>query len=502
MNLPNRHLLPVLALLLAFVLGLLSVFSFAPFNAFWLVFFTWGGLFWLLETPALPSRDAALRGGFFGLGLFLGGCSWVYVSLHTYGGMPFLLAALLTLLFCAVLALYPALLALLHVTLRKRFALPPIAAALLFATLWGLMDWLRSWIFTGFPWLSLGYTQTHDSPLSGYLPLLGVFGVSLLTAWVAALLCSLRQSWFLFLFILLGGWALSKITWTTPEGPALQVALIQGNVAQNLKWQPEHTVNTLNAYKKQIETALDQPERPRLIVLPETAFPLLLHDLPTDYRNALLHDLRTHEADLLFGTVTQETSPSGKQHYRNSAVSLGVSPSQQYHKSHLVPFGEFIPTGFRWFLDWVKIPMVNLAPGSPEAPPLELQGQHLGINICYEDVFGESLRIPLPAAKILINLSNTAWFGDSLAQPQHLQMAQARAQELGRPVLRATNTGMTAVIDPDGVVRAQLPAFTQGTLYASVQGFSGQTPYARWGNTALLILSASFLLNLFWRKRP
>ncbi|WP_303786493.1 apolipoprotein N-acyltransferase [Azovibrio restrictus] len=462
------------ALLPAFLAGGGGVLAFAPFGLAWLLPLLLALLFHLL-VRASAWGQAAWRGGAFGLGLFLAGVSWVYVSLSVFGGMSMPLAALATLLFCAYLALFPALLG----GLLRRFL--PAALwrqALLFAALWALADLLRGWLFTGFPWLALGYSQVPPSPLAGYAPLLGVYGLTFLTALAGAWLLWRPWGWLGIAVLLAGGWGLQQIQWTQPRGEPLSVALVQGNVAQDLKWRPERFAATLTLYRD-----LVSHHPARLTILPETALPAFLDDIPRDYLMELKALAARQQGDLLLGVPTGTGEA-----YWNSAVSFGASPSQQYSKTHLVPFGEFIPPGFAWFLDLARIPMSSFSPGPVFQPPLALAGQQVAVNICYEDLFGRELLSAVPEATLLVNMSNTAWFGRSLAQPQHLQIARLRALETGRPMLRATNTGMTAVVQPDGRVQAVLAPFTTGVLEAQVQGYTGSTPYVLLGDGAALLL--------------
>lgn len=464
-----------IALPLAFLVGAAAVLAFAPFEQFWLLPLCLACLFRLFAC-APDWRAAAWRGAVFGLGFFLAGVSWVYVSLSVFGGMAMPLAALATLLFCAYLALFPALLG----GLLRRFW--PTAAwrqALLFAALWALADLLRGSLFTGFPWLALGYAQSPPSPLAGYAPVLGVYGLTLLTALVAAWLTWRPWGWLGVAIVLAGGWGLRQVQWTAPQGEPVSVALVQGNVAQDLKWRPERFAATLALYRELVSR-----HPARLTILPETALPAFLEVIPHDYLMQLKALAAREQGDLLLGVPTGTEAA-----YWNSAVSFGVSPSQYYSKAHLVPFGEFIPPGFAWFLRLARIPMSNFSPGPASQPPLALAGQRLAVNICYEDVFGRELLPALPAATLFVNMSNTAWFGRSLAQPQHLQIARLRALETGRPMLRATNTGMTAVVAPDGQVTALLPPFTTGVLTAHLYGYGGLTPYARVGDAAALCLA-------------
>lgn len=469
-------------LLLAGLLGVAGTACFAPLELFWLAPFVWGGLFALLRR-ADTLRHGALTGLGFGLGFFLTGVSWVYVSLSVFGGMPWWLAGIAAFLFCTVMALFPTLAGVLF----KRWQPDgPWRQVMLFAALIAAVDWLRGWIFTGFPWLTVGYSQSPPSPLAGFAPLLGVHGLSLLVAFCGALLAS---RWRLGLAVagglFLAGFGLRQIEWTEPDGAPISVALIQGNVPQEMKFRPEAFLRTLNLYHSLIDQNPAQ-----LTLLPETALPTFFDHLPPDYVAALKQSVRAHGGDLIVGTLSGDIEGA----YWNSAVSLGSSPSQTYSKQHLVPFGEFIPPGFAWFMAHADIPMSSFSHGPANPPPLAVAGRRVAVNICYEDVFGNEIIRTLPAAGILANLSNTAWFGRSLAQPQHLQIARMRAIETGRPMLRATNTGMTAIIDPKGNISAALPPFATAVLRGEVRAYSGLTPYARFADWPALLLITLLLL--------
>lgn len=465
---------------LALPLGVAGVFAFAPFMQGWLLLPLLLAFFVLLR-QADNARQAALTGWLFGSGLFLAGVSWIYVSLSVFGGMPFWLAGPATVLFCLLLALYPGLVGLVFHVLRQRFALGQVAEILLFSALWTSSEGLRGWVFTGFPWLALGYSQTPPSPLAGFVPIVGVYGVSLLVCLIALLPLLRRVGWMVLVALLAVGFGLQQIAWTQPQGEPVRVALLQGNIPQDMKWRPERFIATLRLYHD-----LMQAHPAQLTILPETAFPSYLDQIPPTYLERLRLLAQRQQGDVLFGVVTGEPAPD--QSYWNSAVSLGQSPSQTYSKQHLVPFGESVPPGFAWFMRMAHVPMSQFSRGQADAPPLQLAGRAVAVNICYEDVFGEELRTTGQTAALLVNLSNTAWFGDSLAQAQHLQIARLRALELGRPMLRATNTGMTAVIRPDGTVQAVLPPFQTAVLDAQVQGWQGLTPYARWGNGPVWLL--------------
>ena len=490
---------------IAFLLGAASVLAYAPIGAFPLLWFTLAGLYALLTgtTPSQkPMRDAALLGAAFGFGLFITGVSWVYVSLSIFGGLPAAVAGLATVLFCAFLALYPALVGALFVRLL------PAAwwqGALLFASLWTLSEYLRGWLLTGFPWLAIGYAQTPPSPLAGLAPIFGVFGASWATALLAALLVEGwrrlsphrgRSRWhraaplLVVGALLAGSQALRSIVWTTPTGAPISVALLQGNVPQDVKWRPEAFNDSLLAYYR---LALENPAQ--LTVLPETALPAFLANVPDEYLDALAKLAQRENGDMLIGI------PFGdRNHYANGAVSLGASPSQRYSKSHLVPFGEFVPPGFAWFLAMANIPMSDFTPGARHQAPLQIAGQSVAVNICYEDAFGEEIIRALPAASLLVNMSNVAWFGDSLAPAQHLQIARLRALETGRIMLLATNTGMTAIVGVDGKIEAELPPFTRSALRGEVRAYQGVTPYVRWGNWPVILVSLGLLLIAGWRR--
>jgi len=484
----------------ALLLGAVSVLAYAPFAWFPLIGLTLAALYALLAGAADEQRGApkgeyqgALIGAAFGFGLFIAGVSWVYVSLSVFGGMPAAVAALATFLFCVIMSLYPAAVGALFVRFSPAGWWPP---ALFFAALWALGEWLRGWVLTGFPWLAVGYSQTLPSPLAGLAPVFGVFGVSFASALFAALLATAwrapRKAVPPVLaagLLLAAGALLGEVRWTAPDGAPLSVALLQGNVAQDLKWRPEKFSESLHTYYR---LAQDNPAQ--LTVMPETALPAFLDQIPAAYLDDLKRLAERENGDLLLGIAIGQATQ-----YANSAISLGTSPTQQYSKSHLVPFGEFVPPGFGWFLKLANIPMSDFTPGAARQPALRIAGQKVAVNICYEDAFGEQIIRALPEATLLVNLSNVAWFGDSLAPAQHLQIAQMRARETGRMMLRATNTGMTAIIGADGEVVSVLPPFTRGALRGQVRAYTGSTPYVRWGNWPV-IAGALLLIVLLWRR--
>jgi len=480
------------------LLGCFAVLGYAPFYLYPATILALAGLFHLWNRAA-DAKRMALQGFAFGLGLFGTGISWLYISLHDFGGMPMLPAALATAAFCAFLALFPAVAG----YLAARFS--SHTRIWLFPATWVLIEWVRGWIFTGFPWLTAGYSQVPYSPLAGFAPVVGIYGVSLLTATCAALVAAtlsgrLRKkslTWALLGFWV-GGSAVSHVEWSTPQGAPVSFSLLQGNIAQDLKWREDELQHTLQTYRKMVMAS-----HARLIVLPEMAFPLLIENLPPGYLDDLARHARDNGSDALVGVPEAERS-NGETRYYNSMLSYGSAPQQTYRKSHLVPFGEFIP--FKPLIGWIyrellHIPLADLAAGETGQVPMRLAGQRVAFNICYEDVFGEEIIRQLPEATLLINVSNDAWYGRSLAAHQHLQMSQARALETARMVLRATNTGATALIDRDGRLLSQLPHFTLAALDGTAQGYSGATPYVRWGNMPVVAVVLLILGAAGWHRR-
>jgi apolipoprotein N-acyltransferase len=491
--------------LLSFSLGALCVAGFAPLACYPLPIFALAGLIMVWGATPAP-KPAAIHGFCFGLGLFLFGVSWVYVSLADFGGMPAPLAALATLLFCMILALYPAAVGYLQRSLGGGDLMRTL---LLIPALWTISEWLRD-VVTGFPWLAFGYAQTAGGAFAGIAPVAGVFGVSLACAFASGLFAVLLApaigakrvrpaanantgsrsyrvrvaALIAFLALGVGTSALRPIEWTESAGPPLKVALLQGNIAQNLKFEDDWYDRTLASYRR-LALASDA----KLIVWPETAIPRLLDQVDAYFLEDLRKRAAANRADMLIGMPWRDAEGN----YYNGVFSFGASPTQAYNKSHLVPFGEFNPAGFHWLLTILHIPLGDFTRGTADPRPLAVAGQQVAVDICYEDAFGEEIIRQLPQATLLVNVSNVAWFGHSIAPAQHLQISQMRALETGRPMLRATNTGMTAAIDAHGVVAQQLPQYTEGTLIATVQPQTGITPFVRWGNGPALLIAGILL---------
>jgi apolipoprotein N-acyltransferase len=473
----------------AAVAGLAHALSFAPWNVPPLQVAAQAVLFWLL-LHAPSWRRAALLGLGFGLAWFGLGVHWVYISMHTYGQMPAVLAAAATAAFCGYLALYPALAA----AAAHRLAGGQACRMLgLLPASWTAAEWLRGTLLTGFPWLASGYAHS-DGPLAGYAPVLGVYGITLCAALVAsAVVLALWPPMAgrtralgatLIVLVLGGGQALRSVTWTRPAGPEISVRLLQGNIPQDMKFSEQGLERTVATHRR-----LLQQGQADLTALPESVYPLPLGYLPDVVTQDLFNAVRGRPGGLVFG-IFLEKAPGD---FYNSAVGLRddeARPMQTYSKRHLVPFGEFIPPGFRWFVDLMQMPIGDQRRGDAYQPPLELAGQRIAVNICYEDLFGSEIAAawadPAREPTLMLNLSNLAWFDDSIALPQHLQISRLRALETGRPMLRATNTGATAIIDARGQVTAQLPPLTEGVLEGRVRGADGRTPYLRFADWPVL----------------
>jgi apolipoprotein N-acyltransferase len=480
-------------------LGAVNVFSFSPFDLFPLPLFTFAALM-SLWVRAGHMRKAGFLGFAFGLGYFGAGVSWIYVSLHDFGGMPALVTVLVTALFCAYLALFAAAAGWLALRLAPGGGLTFILAA---AASWTLGEWLRGWLFSGFPWLTIGYSQVPTSPLAGFAPLFGVFGVSFVTVLAAGMIQGFiskpERRWSFALGVLLllaGGFGLGQVVWTTPFGAPLSVSLLQGNIAQEMKFREESLIGQLQTY---LDLTKQNPAQ--LVILPESAVPLLRSQVPEGYLEQLEGMAKARGGDLLLGLFDHDESTGA---IYNSVISLGTSATQIYRKHHLVPFGEFIPMKplVGWVYDtFLHIPLADQARGAHVQEPIKVAGQRVAVDICYEDAFGEEIVRQLPEATLLVNVSNDAWFGERIAPWQHTQIAQTRALETGRYMLRATNTGVTSIIDHRGELLGHLPQLTTAALRGTAQGREGETPYVRLGNAPIVALSLAVIGALAWPRR-
>jgi apolipoprotein N-acyltransferase len=497
----------------ALALGLLHAAAFSPPLQHWGVSLAaLAGLFALMHARAAHGAgtgEQALLAGAFGLGWFGAGLAWLYVSMHVYGGMPSPMAAVAVVLFAAYLALYPAAASALAWRVAPRRGPLPMAAAL--AGAWTLAELARARVLTGFPWLAPGYAQL-DGPIDGWAPIGGVHAVgavALLLAALAgtALAAAVRARtaaagvvpMAVAVLLVAASALLPGDRWTRPHGEPLQVRLVQGNVPQEMKFRPERVLAAMNDYAARFESG-----RATLTVLPETAWTVPWRSTPEPIaRRILEHAARGHAIAIGMPLSVPGDSPA-RPRLANSVLLLtpqhardpAGSPAPRYDKRHLVPFGEFVPWGFGWFVAMMDIPLGEFARGAVGQPPFEVGGQRIAFNVCYEDLFGNEIREALPGssgATVLANVSNIAWFGRSHALPQHLAIARMRTRETGRPMLRATNTGVTAAIDAQGRVLARLEPYVAGEIDVAVQGTTGLTPYARFGDLPALLAAIALL---------
>jgi apolipoprotein N-acyltransferase len=475
----------------AVLIGASSLLSFEPLGWWPLQFLS---LAWLFYQVGMGSsvRRATLLGWAFGFGWSIGGMHWLYIALNRFGGLPAVLSAIAIGLLGVYMGLFGAFAAGVSAWFRKRYT-PPVWAFLLVVlpVMWGVSEWMRGWVFTGFPWAASGYAH-NAAPLGGYAPIIGVYGIGILSAVCAGCLAHFTQPRrrvhvaALFVGVLALGAVLRPIEWTHPSGKPISVRLVQGAVSQDEKFSSEHLYGILVRYRDLITA-----KPADLIAAPETAVPVFPRQLPPGYLDEFKAFSARTGSWLMFGIPFED----GPLTYSNSVAGIGPQgQGYRYDKHHLVPFGEFIPTGFRWFTDMMRIPLGDFTRGGAVQPPFAVKDQYVQPNVCYEDVFGEEIAKQLRdnphPATLLLNVSNLAWYGESVAIPQHLQISRMRSLETGRPMLRATNTGATAVIDGKGNVQQVIPYYQQGVLAAQVQGMAGSTPYIRFGNLLFLALSA------------
>ena len=492
-----------LNLLLVFVLGAISVLGFAPYYLFPIPIIAIAVLSYVWFIASTP-KAAWVLGFSYGLGLYCVGIYWIYISLHDFGGMPWWFAGFCTFCLCAFMALFVG--AVGYFSKRCGFLWLSIPV------LWGLSDWVRSWIFTGFPWLTMGYSQVPHSPLAGYLPMVGVYGVSVLTVLVASLSMvifvyvyqqpksgntkTIRNAIVGITLILVAGLLLKAVEWSSPIGKPITVALLQGNIAQDEKWSPASTQSSIDLYLN-----MAQQSRAQLTILPETALPVVASQLDASITQTLQNIAAQNKGGVIVGMVEYIEA---SQQYFNSALCFGCAQNTAYRKNHLVPFGEFIPLKqiFGWiYRDWLNIPLSDLSRGGSTQANMQVAGQSVAMNICYEDVFGEEIAHNTKNSSLLVNISNDAWYGQSYAAYQHMQFSQARAIENARYMLRATNTGATAAIDQHGQVLAHAPHFSNTVLNINAQGFTGRTPYIVVGNWPFIAFSLIALFGIMFRQK-
>jgi len=488
--------------LVALLGGATLVLAFSPFTLWPAAILAPAILFALIHGRG-PGRAFRL-GWWFGLGQFGLGVSWVYQSFTLFGGIVAPLAALVTALFVMALAVYPALTA--WLTARIARGGGRAAWALVFVASWVLVEALRAWLFGGFPWLNLGISQV-DGPLVGWLPVVGEYGVTAILLLLALLVWhAVRIAWLsppawrrwspavvLLIAVPTLSLPLQTLSWAAPSGESFSVGVAQGNVAQMQKFDPAFFQKTIAIYR---DLTRQMPEV-YLVVWPETAIPRVIDSVPS-VRRSLEEMVEEGGFSMLVGTFTRDEA--GR--YYNALIGvpgeLGI-----YRKRHLVPFGEYFP--FRWLIErmpWLfEVPMSDLSPGADDQRPLTLDGLVLGASICFEADFSRDIRRALPEAGVLVTVSNDSWFGESFSPHQHLQMARARAIEFRRPMIRATNTGISAIIDPQGTVSSSLGTGERGILVADIVPREGATPLARWGAWLTLAVMILVLAIGGWAAR-
>lgn len=483
----------------AFLCGTLMTLAFAPFSIFPFAVLALAGLMILTE-KANPTR-ASWLGYWFGIGLFSTGVYWIYISISRFSDVPAPIAAFLTATLISFFACYPAIACYLANRYfadthqgRNVFALP---------ALWVMLEWARCWLFTGFPWLMIGYSQTN-SPLKGFAPLFSVYGVSLAVALSSGLLVQaiyyLKNKYYqrgyyhlLALTALwIGGALLALIPWTETKGNAIQISLVQGNIPQAIKWSPDYVDFTLKRYADLTKPLLGKS---KLIIWPEAAIPLAFNDA-LGYLGELSTAAKQTNSDVVVGVPIQTENRDG---YYNAMISVG-SDKNVYFKRQLVPFGEYVPFK-KWLsraLDILHAPMAEMVAGKQNQASMTLDGLKFDVNICYEVAYPELIRTPDRNINFILTSSNDAWFGHSSAQAQHLQMAAMRAIELARPLLFVSNDGITAYINEKGIIESAAPTHTPTVLTVNVTPRVGLTPWMRNSTDPLLVI---MLIMLFLSKR-
>lgn len=487
--------------LIALISGIIGVFAFSPFDYWGLAYVSFIGLIVVAKSP---KKSTALFSTFlWSMGFFCFGVSWLNVSIHQFGGASLSVSYLLVGLLSAYLALYP----MLFTYLVQRFR---VQSAVIFAVIWTFTEFLRGWVFTGFPWLQFGYTQI-DSPFFGIASIFGVTGLTFFVVWASTVifngvsaLCKEKNIKFVLANVVLlafvGGvsaYALRIDFVKSVENKALSVTLAQGNIEQNLKWDPDYFYSTLEIYQKLIAENLGKAD---LIILPESALPTLENAI-VPFFESLDRAGKESNTEIMVGTVYQDVQ-SGK--LLNSIVTAGnldfpyqLETANRYSKHHLVPFGEYVPLEdlLRPLNSVFNLPMSAFQSGEAVQPSFMAKQHKFAPAICYEIIFGEQVRQNLKKdTDYLLTISNDAWFGDSIGPWQHLQMARMRALELGKPLIRATNTGISVFIGAKGEILAMAPQFVETALTYKIAPTEGKTPYSVLGNMPLYGLSMLFLV--------
>lgn len=500
------------------ILGLTWVLGFAPFNLWFIPPISLCGFFYLIakasqdQAKVYSKKRSFLDGWLYGIGLFFGGVHWIYISIAEFGKGGPVAGVFVTIIFVMFLALYPAIFSLIASRLfanklhNKKGS--DLVIILIYPALWVLIEWLRGWLFTGFPWLLLGNAYI-DTPLKSLAPVFGVYGISFVVALISATVITTAASVLrsriisntLLLLapiavVLIGIVFIGQIEWTQKLGEQLKVAVIQGNINQEIKWNPDYRQYTLDKYRDLSQPQLGEVD---VVVWPETAIPDFLHYVD-DYMLSLQQQVDTTETSIVTGVPVYDHY---SKRYYNSMISIDKEKVSYYAKRHLVIFGEYIPFRklFGDSLDFLGAALADFTPGEILQKPLKTKTHKAAASVCFEIVFASEIARELGDADYLINISNDAWFEGSVAPYQHFQIARMRAAETERPLIRSTNTGISALIDADGSIIKQSPQFAEYVLTGTIQPRSGDTPYVRWRNTPILILMAALLIIGFLVSR-
>ena len=496
--LPANH--PRTSRLVVFLLGSAMSLGFAPFG--------WSLLPLLLLLPLLficakaSPRDAAGHAFWFGFGMFLTGTYWIYISVHVFGQAALWIALLLM----VGLALIMAALVSISGWLISRLSRGEPGFLLLVApAAWVLVEWTRGWFLTGFPWLALGYGQI-DTPLAGWAPLIGVYGVSLMVAisTTGLLVALLSKRWLRIVSVIavalpwLAGALLKPLDWTEPVGEPMRATIVQAGVSQDKKWDRDQLQPIMQFYYSSTMSVPDSD----IVLWPEVAIPSL-DDYVESFIAVVAREAKQRGQNVLFG-ILERDDDRGESRVYNSVLLVGSGERQAYRKRHLVPFGEYfpVPDSVRAWMKMQNLPHSDLAPGDAEQTLLVANnGVKMATAICYEDAYGDEQLYAFPDAGLIINVSNDAWFGDSIAPHQHLEIARMRALEVGRPVIRSTNTGISAFIDANGRLMQAGRQFQAEIMTAEVQPRAGSTPYAAAGNRVTIGLCCLILVAFWIRSR-
>ncbi len=480
--------------LISFLAGLLLTLAFAPFDYAYLAIISLVTLF-LSWYYANSPKQAAFRAYLYGLGLFGFGVTWVFVSIYFYGGASFFVSILLALLFAAFWALFPALTA--YLVVKLAFLTDKRLLFWIIPFVWIAIEYLRGfWLLNGFPWFQIAYSQL-DTAYAGFVPLFGVYGTGFLIILTASLFSHIlitKQRLILNCVVisslLITGYALKYVQWTTVIGEPIKITLVQGNISQDQKWLPKNLIKTLLSYQQMTHNHWDSD----VIIWPETAIPAYLHQVDELFLKPLSLEAKANKTDLIVSIAVRDQK--SQQSY-NTVLTLG-NERKFYKKNHLLPFGEYLPLQplSGWVLDLIGIRLGSFVPGGDNQPLLNAGGYPFATSICYEDAFASEVIDTLPEAAYLVNVTNDAWFGNSFEPHQHLQIARMRALETGRYLARATNTGVSAFVDAHGRVIKQAPLFKTNTLTENIIPMGGLTPYSRLGDTIILLFLTLIFIGL------